>query len=439
MPMWPMGNNQWAYKLYSPLNMLSSFGYRYCRNGQCGSADDQATMGDSPPGRAVSISPSEQDIQDTVTDWAWIQNSGSPSVVGANVAARQAGFMAGIEFQPNYSPNWSPFIGQSLQNVKALGSNWVVLDPSWTYTLQNPLVFEPLPKQDPLWTDTGIMVSQARTLGLSVAIFPNPHFPTEMADWWQSAPRDGAWWQAWFDRYREFAINYADLATQTGAQILILGGQGITPALPGGQLPSGGSSGVPSDAEGRWSSILSDVRTHFSGTVLWAYPYSPDNLKSPPGFLQETDGVYLLWSVGLSDQSSPSKEEMTTMAGELLDEQVAPFQTALGKPLILALAYPSAVGTTAGCVSNGEGGCLDWQTLSPPNPDIASVTLDLQAQSDVYEAMLNAINARPWVAGIVSRGYYPPTTLQDKSASVHGKPAADLLWYWFPRLLGVTQ
>jgi hypothetical protein len=50
--------------------------------------------------------------------------------------------------------------------------------------------------------------------------------------------------------------------------------------------------------------------------------------------------------------------------------------------------------------------------------------------------MFNAINARSWVSGFVSRGYYVPAALQDKSASIHGKPASDLLWYWFPRLLG---
>jgi hypothetical protein len=57
----------------------------------------------------------------------------------------------------------------------------------------------------------------------------------------------------------------------------------------------------------------------------------------------------------------------------------------------------------------------------------------------MYEAMLTAVNARQWVGGIVSRGYYPPTILQDKSASIHGKPAADLLWYWYPRLTGTIQ
>ncbi|MFA5875041.1 MAG: carboxypeptidase-like regulatory domain-containing protein, partial [Anaerolineales bacterium] len=43
IPMWPRGNNQWVYQLYSPLNMLGDFEYRYCRNDQCGIADDVQT------------------------------------------------------------------------------------------------------------------------------------------------------------------------------------------------------------------------------------------------------------------------------------------------------------------------------------------------------------------------------------------------------------
>ena len=46
IPMWPLGNNKWAYKLYGPLNTLGALRYRYCRNGQCGSADDSSTAGD---------------------------------------------------------------------------------------------------------------------------------------------------------------------------------------------------------------------------------------------------------------------------------------------------------------------------------------------------------------------------------------------------------
>ena len=72
MPMWPRGNNQWVYQLYSPLNMLGNFEYRYCRNDQCGVADDVQTA-QGKPGRSVSTSLSPQDLQDTVTGWNLFQ------------------------------------------------------------------------------------------------------------------------------------------------------------------------------------------------------------------------------------------------------------------------------------------------------------------------------------------------------------------------------
>jgi hypothetical protein len=77
--------------------------------------------------------------------------------------------------------------------------------------------------------------------------------------------------------------------------------------------------------------------------------------------------------------------------------------------------------------------------LSRPNADIGTASLNLQTQADIYEAMLTAMNSRQWISGFISRGYYPPAALQDKSTSVHSKPVADILWYWYPRLLGKVQ
>jgi hypothetical protein len=180
------------------------------------------------------------------------------------------------------------------------------------------------------------------------------------------------------------------------------------------------------------------VRQHFNGKVLWALPYTPGKLQTSLNFLQDTDGVYLLWNAALAAQPGASKEDMANKAGQLLDNEISPLPSILNKPIILALAYPSATGAATGCLSDGRGGCLDWSALNQPgNP--GSVSLDLQGQENIYEAILNAINSRPWVGGIVTRDYYPPAMLQDKSASIHGKPAADLLWYWFPRLTGVVK
>jgi hypothetical protein len=49
---------------------------------------------------------------------------------------------------------------------------------------------------------------------------------------------------------------------------------------------------------------------------------------------------------------------------------------------------------------------------------------------------LTAINDRPWLSGFISRGFYPPAALSDKSASIFGKPVADILTYWFTNMLG---
>lgn len=436
IPMWNQGSNHWAYKLYGPLNIVGSFGYRYCRNAQCDSADDAQTASPSSPGRNIAPTIAPQDIVDTVNAWMWPQNAGSPTIVAAAIPSRGTGFMAGVELQSYYDPTTPSFITPALQNIQAIGSNWIIFTPSWTYSRSNPLVFDAQPGKDPFWGDTLTSTAQARALNLNVAIFPQPRFATNAADFWNSAPRDSGWWDTWFNHYRAFAVNFADLATQSGSQALILGGDWITPALPSGTLANGSPSGVPADAETRWLNIITEVRQHFHGNVLFAIPYDNNVLTPPINIMKNVDAVYLLWTVKLSTSATPNKADMLTEAGNLLDTNIAPIQTQVNKPFVIAIAYPSASYSATGCIPNGSNGCLDWTTLNRPNADIGAINLDLQQQVDIYDAMFNAINARAWVSGFVSRGYYAPAALQDKSASIHGKPATDLLWYWFPRLLG---
>lgn len=446
IPMWPLGNNRWAYRLYGPLNFLGSFSYRYCRNGQCGSADDNQTAGASTTGRQANTSILGQDIQDNVGSWKWYENPETFALVGSAITPRAAGFVAGVEYQSTHRPNYSYFAPQAFANTKAIGANLAVFTPSWTITSISPLRFSTLPGQDPFWIDTAIMISQARALGLNAAIFPTPHFPPTTdsntpasTHFWQDAPKNAAWWQTFFTRYRAFLVNYADLAAQTGAQSIILGGEWVSPALPGGLMPDGTSSNVPAEAEAQWRAIIQDVRSRFTGQVFWAMPYEQSSFTTPVNFLRDVDGIYLLWSTPVASSPTAAKTDYANEVGRLLDNEVSPLASLLGKPIIIAASYPSATGAPSGCVAGGSSTCLEFDALSRPNADIPAVSLNLQTQADIYEAMLSAINARPWISGFVSRGYYMPVTLQDKSTSVHGKPAADVLWYWFPRLLGTVQ
>ncbi len=148
-----------------------------------------------------------------------------------------------------------------------------LLTPSWTVSQNSPFVFSPVPGKDPLWADTLDSVSRARAANENVALFPVVNMPSDLSAWWNSALRDAGWWNTWFDRYAAFADYHADLATKSGAQALILGGDWVTPALPDGLL-NGSSSGVPVDAQARWQSIISDVRSRFTGKVYWAMSYT---------------------------------------------------------------------------------------------------------------------------------------------------------------------
>lgn len=438
IPMWKVGDKRWIYVLYSPLDTLATIGYRFCRNDQCGSADDSRTRGNEAGGQSVNTSLIRETIDDPLTSWAWLETSqATVTLPNVTVKPRTGGFMAGVEFQPYYNPSWRPHLSEALQDIHSLSANWLVLSPTWTYTRVDQAVLEPLPDRDMLWPDAVDAIAQARGQNLNVALFPTPTFPGNADQWWKSAPRDFAWWVSWFNSYRTFLLNYADLASSQGAQALVLGGDWLLPALPGGLLSDGSPSQVPADAPARWKSLLTELRSHFKGKLAWALPY-PLGLQAPPPFLDSIDLVYLLWSAPISLKSEATSEEMAAEASRILDQDVKPFQAAVNKPLVLAINYPSARGGSSGCVPDPNGKCLRIELLSQPNSDISTVTLDLDEQVRAYSAVLLAANDRDWISGIISRGYYPPAVLEDKSSSVHGKPARGVLWFWFPRLLGLN-
>lgn len=402
IPMWSLGNNRWGYVLYSPLNLPGSLSYRYCRNGQCGWADDASTPGEYGPGNPVTIQEQPQTRKDQVTAWigigAGLEAAAIPDV---NVTARGAGFLAGVEYAAAYRPSWKTRQPQALQAVQNMGANWLIISPTWTFTRQAPPVLEQIPGRDVLWFDLVDVAEQAQARNLNVAYYPNPGFQVDPDEWWQTSPRDFSWWLVWFEHYRSFILHHADLAAQSRAQALILGGDWLSPALPGGVLADGSPSGVPTDADTRWRELLAEVRGRYSGRILWALPF--ESLAQPPFFLDAVDQIYLLWSEPHSEQPGLSLADLEAEAANRLDGAVLPVQQQFGKPVVLAVNYSS-------------------------DPD-------LQAQFDPYNALLSMIDQRDWISGFVTRGFYPPAVLQDNSTSVHGKPAGDLLSFWFPRML----
>jgi hypothetical protein len=75
--------------------------------------------------------------------------------------------------------------------------------------------------------------------------------------------------------------------------------------------------------------------------------------------------------------------------------------------------------------------CQGLAVFTNPAPSVPDFEIDLDNQAIIYTAYLSAINGKNWVSGIISWGYYAPVILHDKSISIHGKPAENVLQHWF--------
>jgi hypothetical protein len=437
IPMWSLGNNAWTFTLFSPLVGLSAIDYRYCRDVQCGSADEAGAQGILAKGRTITLINGVQNITDQVDTWAWWNGVPRKAVVpSVDIPVRSPDFVTGVAFQAEgYHSSWDPLIPAAVQEAAVLNSNWIFYTPTWTSTQVSPSVFEAVPGFDPDAQSISSIASQARNLGIQTAFFPAIRFTGPPDEWWLRAPRDFSWWVSFFEAYRRFILNFADMAAKNGAISLVIGGEWLEPALPNGRLADGSSSGVPQDAEQRWRNLIAEIRSRYGGLVLWALNY-PEEIQTPPAFLDQVDGLYVLWSAQLVDSEEYSNDSLTDAAGKQLDEFILPLNQDLAKPVILAVGYPSASGAVSGCVVVQEGTCASFSDLSRPKPDLPGVVLDLEEQEAVYNAMLKATNTRPWINGFVSQGFYPALQLQDKSISIRGKPTAGVVWYWFGRFLG---
>jgi hypothetical protein len=176
------------------------------------------------------------------------------------------------------------------------------------------------------------------------------------------------------------------------------------------------------------------VRARYAGKLAWAVTYAGET-PTVPDFASDFDSLYVVLSGPLAETDTPTQADLDAGVGAVLDEQILPLQEATNLPVLLALRYPSAAGAADGCVGEGEN-CLSPADFTRQAAIPGDVEISLKEQADAYSAVLSALNQRSWIAGFFAEGYYPPVELRDASVSVRGKPAFDVLWYWYPRFFG---
>ncbi|MFC1936618.1 hypothetical protein ACFLYP_03010 [Chloroflexota bacterium] len=438
IPMWKIDDHRWAFQLLSPTNINGGLQYRYCRNAQCGS-DFMIATEVTTDARHIETNFSEVvTVVDSIEQFHRFNENLHPvTVLGDLVQPRQEEFIAGIAMLPAYRPEWQTLTEVTLNRLQANYANTVIFTPTWQITRHDPPLFQQVIGQDMPIPILGQNIQRAKQLGMTVAVAPQLSVEGGMNSWWASVPHDGGWWVIWFEQYRAFILNHADIAQSYQADILILGGDWMYPAIPGGALPDGEYSNLPLTAEQQYLDLIQEIRSRYTGKIAWKYTHEW-GLEESPAIFNQVDQIYLHWGISLATWSEATLSEIQSRVGILLDSEVKPFQDNLGIPVIISVSYPSVSGGLTNCITAQEDDefCLPISALSPLEPDIPAIKLDLQEQVEVYNALLSAINQRDWVNGFVSEDYFFPVSLHDKSPSIHGKPAEVVLRFWFRQFFG---
>ena len=429
LPLWYLGGQEWGYILYGPFPGSGTVRYRYCRNEQCEVAPEAGRFGQY--GRGIIPSLSVQQLQDTVEAWANFQPETPLQLTAPQPTSRGPAFPLGLAWTPGYHPAWMAYEVRSLRETAQLGANVVVFQPSWHVVGQAPYpVWVQQPGADALAPDVLRWFEQARAAGLQPWLFPQLRYPQGAQTWWKDAPRDFPWWVAWFDRYRAFLLHFAALAARGQAAGLILGGQEGAWSFPEREIADGVLSQAPADAEQRWLALLGEIRQVYDGPVFWAVT-DPDGLDIPPALAQAVDGFYLLWHPPAYTGRPDDAEALLAHMADDVAQRLTPWALEYQKPVWVAVGFPAAQGALEGCVRPASGdGCVPEDLLLPPEA-LTLARVDVDAQWRGLHAALQALDTADWVKGVVVRAWYPPVAAQEPSFSIRGKPAAQVVLYWF--------
>ncbi|MCJ7647171.1 MAG: hypothetical protein MUP85_01025, partial [Candidatus Lokiarchaeota archaeon] len=339
-------------------------------------------------------------------------------------------FLKGIQFTNSYDPAWLPYLDRGFIDAAVNGANWIILSPTrMMESAQLPfLLFDP--RSNITFGDLLIMHSYAQDAGLNQGLYPQ--IATELNsinEFWNTTSLSYIWWIEWFSQYERFILDYANFAENNDFAVFIIGGNSISPALPSGRLPNGQLSNTPHDFADKWQALIEKVRAKYSGQIIFAIPSNlAENIDH--AFLANVDAFLIETDSALTSNLTPNVIELSDRFNKELDSSIYQIVEKYQKPVIVGINYASIDGSASNCINLGAP-CSELYA----DYFTQGTSIDLAEQADVYKAIIDAIIDRDWITGVVSQGYFPAAVVRDFSSSIRGKPAMDVLSYYFNEVI----
>ena len=427
IPLWPIGNHRYLYILFSPLNTQNPINYQFCRNEDCVHARDNGSVNNN---REVLPTDTSQTIELSLDSWQnWYPLEKNISVLEAFIPSKPPLYNRMIELAPNMDPSWLYYVPRNIKALNEGGVDTIVFSPQWTVFPNSPYLHPDI-GTTPFYCELMTILQAAHSDGFNLALFPQIDFYDLLEILWNSTDHTDTWWEIFFSSYRDFILNYAKIAQDSNSSQLILGGKALLPAFYGGIFPDGTPSSVPSTSNDVWIKIIDDIQTEFDGKLIWATNMN-QKMDPLPDFIDKFDEIYISVDSPLALGDDPTFEMIQSGFTGVIDNHIYEVYRSTQKPITLGLAYPAVEKSASGCALLNEA-CFNDGLFSAD--EIKPYIVDMQEQSLVYNAIFPIIASRDWITGTSIRGYNPTVVIYDGSSSIAGKPAFDVVQYWYTNL-----
>lgn len=426
--MWKTGDYQWQYQLLSPLHMVGKTDYKFCRNDACEIAYDSSAPVNGYSFDTSNI-PTRLDVN--ITSWnGWGIETEEPELSAPEITQRSEEFVAGFSISNDYNVYTPIHIDKAYQNMLEVNANTVIIPVNWTLSSLNPLVLEPITGKNPLWKDLVLMIQKAQRNNLKVWLAPQIEVSSESIKQLTQNDLSENWELKLQEVFDEFLFYSVDLANYMNIEGIVIPTTIVL--MPNVENYEKLSLQILKTL----TNNIDDYRARFGGKYFISF----DNAKiSDTDILNVVDGYLITLKIDMLSSDYVDENYESTIKN-YLEEVIYKNYFDFGKPIVLGLNFPSSSGTEKGCIMV-EDQCLDFDVIN--NLDFqqaqSTFTLDLDTQIELINASLVAVNELDWINGLVSLEYNPQVAIMDHSSSVRGKPSIGVFWYWYPRLIGVTE
>jgi hypothetical protein len=285
---------------------------------------------------------------------------------------------------------------QLLDEICALHATDIELTIEWS--MKDVSSVDVMPPRDRADRDAmlDLVIDAAHERKLRVFLLPIVRLEQRSMSEWRGTirPRDPpTWWRS----YRSFILHYADLAAKKSVDLFSVGSELIS---------------MESDVES-WKALIAETRKHFLGVLTYSANW--DHFTEL-GFWSSLDVV------GISAYPPLLPDESTLPDAASLDDGWHPFVDDLRR--FAAARNLHYLFTEIGYPSHTEGALRPWDERPRGEPD-------LQLQLACYRSMFKMFARDDRLDGIFLWNYFGQGGPIDRGYTPRGKPAADVIRYWF--------